>query len=79
MEEHKPRASGPVEPKPIIHIGGPLNGKKVADLGQTFKDMPNGRVYKRVKMDAGDGAGRVCFDVLAYFDKEEQNGEGQAA
>jgi len=63
------KACGPVEPKAIILIGGPLNGKKVADLGQTQRQTSDGDLYKRVRMDAGDGLGQLCFDVLAYFGK----------
>jgi len=60
--------------KPIILIGGPLNGKKVADLGQTQRQTPDGDLYKRVRMDAGDSLGRLCFDVLAYFGKAWEQG-----
>jgi len=68
------QASGPVEPKAIILIGGPLNGKKVADLGQTQRQTADGDLYKRVRMDAGDSLGRLCFDVLAYFGKTWEQG-----
>ena len=58
-----------IEPRCITHIGGALNGKKMADLGQTRHVLPNGDLYKRVQMDAGNQAGRICFDVLAFFGK----------
>lgn len=67
-------ATGPVEPKSITHIGGPLNGRKVADLGQTRRQTSEGDLYKRVRMDAGDQIGRMCFDVLAYFGKAWEEG-----
>ena len=67
--EIKDRAAGPVEPKAIVVIGGPMNGKKVADLGQTKAHTEEGDLYLRVRMDAGDGAGRMTFDVLAYWGK----------
>ncbi|MGD0091095.1 MAG: hypothetical protein ABSE73_14350 [Planctomycetota bacterium] len=68
------QASGPVEPKSITHIGGPLNGKKVADLGQNQRQTAEGDLYKRVRMDAGDQLGCICFDVLAYFGKAWEEG-----
>ena len=80
MSEKKPttkmetKACGPLEPKAIILIGGPLNGKKVADLGQTQRQTAEGDLYKRVRMDAGDGLGQLCFDVLAYFGKSWEQG-----
>ena len=58
-----------MEPKAILLLGGPLNGKKMADLGQCLRQTPSGDVYKRVRMDAGDAQGRIAFDVLAYFGK----------
>ena len=67
-------ARGPVEPKAIILIGGPLNGKKVADLGQTQRQTAEGDLYRRVRMDAGDSLGQLCFDVLAYFGKTWEQG-----
>jgi hypothetical protein len=63
------QTTGPVEPKAIAFIGGPLNGKKVADMGQTQRQTPDGDIYRRVRMDAGDPLGRLCFDVLAYWGK----------
>jgi hypothetical protein len=58
-----------VEPRAIVIIGGPLNGKKIADLGQTKAQTSEGDLYLRVRMDAGDGPGRMTFDVLAYWGK----------
>lgn len=68
------QANGPLEPKAIILIGGPLNGKKVADLGQTQRQTAEGDLYKRVRMDAGDSSGSLCFDVLAYYGKTWEQG-----
>ena len=65
----KPSGDGPVEPRSIIFVGGPLNGKKHADLGQTEWVGPEADLYRRVRMDAGDRLGRLAFDVLAYFGK----------
>lgn len=67
--ETRPQASGPVEPKAIMFIGGPKNGKKVADLAQVKIITEDNDIYKRVQMDAGDNQGRMQFDVLAYFGK----------
>jgi hypothetical protein len=69
-----PKATGPVEPKPITYIGGPMNGKKVADLGQVQRQTPDGDIYKRVRMDAGDAQGRLSFDILAYWGKTWEQG-----
>lgn len=57
---------GPVEPKPIAFIGGPRNGKMIADNGQTEVQTEEG-LYRRVHMNAGDALGRLSFDVLAYW------------
>ena len=65
----KPVPPGRIEPKAITYVGGPLNGKKVADLGQNRKITDNNDLYKRVRMDAGDAQGTITFDVLAYFGK----------
>jgi len=65
----KAKPDGPVEPGPIIMIGGPYNGHKVADLGQVQRTTVEGHVYKRVRMDAGDQLGGLKFDVLAYWGK----------
>lgn len=65
----RPQTTGPVEPKAITFIGGPLNGKKIADMGQTQRRTPDGDMYVRVRMDAGDALGSLCFDVLAYWGK----------
>jgi hypothetical protein len=67
--EKRDRATGPVEPEAIILVGGPLNGKKVADFGQTKGQTAGGEVYRRVRMDADNANGRVSFDVLAYWGK----------
>ena len=67
-------AVGPIEPKAITLIGGPLNGKKIADLGQLKKQTAQGDLYKRVRMDAGDSLGKMAFDVLAYFGKTWEEG-----
>jgi hypothetical protein len=58
---------GRVEPKPITFVGGPRNGRKVADYGQYMVRDEDGGMYRRVKMDAGDMLGRITFDVLAYW------------
>ena len=70
----KTQATGPVEPKAIMYIGGPLNGKKVADLGQVQRQTADGDIYKRVRMDAGDAQGLLSFDVLAYWGKTWEQG-----
>jgi hypothetical protein len=70
------RAAGPVEPGAIVLIGGPLNGKKVADVGQSKGQTPEGDLYVRVRMDAGGAAGRMSFDVLAYWGKAWDGNSG---
>ena len=73
MQEQETQAATkvdvPLEPKAILYLGGPWNGQKVADRGQIEKLTIHGDLYKRVRMDAGDAAGRMSFDVLAYFGK----------
>ena len=62
----KAEVAVPAEPRPIMFIGGPRNGKRMADRGQTSVRTEDG-IYKRVRMDAGDALGRLSFDVLAYY------------
>ena len=65
----KVEVDGPVEPKPVMFIGGPMNGKKIADRGQAVWQNSVGDVYKRVRLDAGDAVGQMSFDILAYWGK----------
>jgi hypothetical protein len=65
----------PVEPRPIMFIGGPMNGKKMADLGQTQRQTREGDMYRRLRMDAHDGARKLHFDVLAYWGKSWEQKE----
>lgn len=58
-----------IEPRPIMFIGGPKNGKKIADIGQKVWRDSQGNEYRRVNMDAGDAQGRLSFDILAYWGK----------
>ena len=66
--------AGPPKHKSIALIGGSLNGKHVLDVGQMEHKTHEGGVYKRVKLDAGDSQGRIQFDVLAYWGREEEIG-----
>lgn len=67
----KPVAPDEIEPKAITFIGGPLNGRKRADHGQTdWSDPRTGDQYRRVKLDAGDDLGCMTFCVMAYFGRE---------
>ena len=65
------QATGIIEPKAICHIGGPLNGKTMADLGQMKHETADGDVYKRVRMNCSKGD---LFDVLGYFGKTYEQG-----
>jgi hypothetical protein len=62
-------ANIPVEPRPIMYIGGPMNGKKMADFGQTQRQTRDGDVYRRLRMDAHDGSRKLHFDIFAYWGK----------
>jgi len=66
---------GPVEPRPIVYIGGSLNGKSVADTGQNTYETPTGDVYRRVSMDAHNEWGTLHFCVMGYFGKAWDAGE----
>ena len=80
MNEREPQTKtqpggGKTEPKPITFIGGPRNGRKVADYGQSMVQDEDGGLYRRVQMDAGDERGKFQFCVLAYFGYYSSEGD----
>ena len=78
LKQTKPQIAGavdgPKEPKAIMCIGGPWNCKKRADCGETEVQTQEGDLYRRVRIDARDKAGRLEFDVLGYWGKAWHQG-----
>ena len=69
------QTDGPVEPKPIVYIGGSMNGKAVADTGQLTYQTPTGDVYRRVSMASHNEWGTMNFCIMAFFGKSWDLGE----
>ena len=58
---------GPPDVKIITFVGGPMNGKKMADTKQTQWVNEAGDLYKRVELMLKDDTGSLPIHVLAYF------------
>ena len=70
---------GPIEARPICFIGGPMNGKTIADRGHNtvvLRDKLSFRrdLYKRVLVTMSDAFGPMQRHVLAYFGEEDDDG-----
>ena len=63
----KAQTDGPIEVRPIRFIGGPLQGKTVADTGQATLQTARGDVYKRIHLDIARGDVELGIDILAYY------------
>lgn len=70
---------GPIEARPICFIGGPMNGKTMADRGHNvvvLRDKETFRrdLYKRVLVTMNDAIGTMQRHVLAYFGETDNDG-----
>ena len=61
------KTDGPIEVKPIRFIGGPLQGKTIADTKQETYQTAQGHVYKRIHLDVARGNVELGIDILAYY------------
>ena len=69
ITQAQPATVGPPEPRPIVFIGGPMNGKTRADHEQMEWTDAKGHLYKRVQMSVANkekGCGCVR-QIMAYW------------
>ena len=65
----QPQMDGPVEPKPITYIGGPLSGQKRPDFDETRKIVrihEEEHVYYRTDLTVRNAIAVIDFPVMAY-------------
>ena len=67
--ETQARLDGPIEPKPITYLGGPLSGQKRPDRHeerQVITVRGQDEVYWRLKLSVSDGVVTLPFTAMVY-------------